>query len=129
MDTTLISRSQCCCPLNFLSVGAHTLNCDLAERRTRSTSLSGAALKFLRLLSPLISVRHLVVEIYTLLYVCYFFIVIPNVNLKTVGCFVFFQFNKYNKTKSSIILAVTKKTSFSLLEEKQNFTKTFCGMR
>ena len=34
------------------------------------------------------------------------FIVIPNVNLKTVGCFVFFQCNKYNKTKSSIILAV-----------------------
>ena len=29
--------NQCCRPLNFLSVGAHTLNCDLAERRTRST--------------------------------------------------------------------------------------------
>ena len=31
------SSGQSCRPLNFLSVGAHTLNCDLAERRTRST--------------------------------------------------------------------------------------------
>jgi hypothetical protein len=37
-------------------------------------SLTGAALKFLRLLFPLISLRHLVVKINTFLYVCYFFI-------------------------------------------------------